>query len=365
MRSNPEGLGGDRPSESCFATAHRFLRSERFDAFSAPGATEIRIPAILIIIACWALFGTVPRSVAAETWSERLGYPAGKRVLVIYAGQMGAAYEFNQAGQKLLEEDLVQSAGVLPTGPWFDEFAQWSRERPQQDVGISLSLNSPSPVYRLRPLQDRHQVPSLVDADGFLWQSILQVALRADAEQVKREVAAQINRARSAGLRPTHLMTDMGALLTRPDLTRIYLDTAERMWLPAVIVELTPPLIEQLREDGFPITEELIEIVSRYPLPKLDDIKQVPDTDSYEAKRDAFYAMVRELRPGLTQVFLRPAEPSPGLRFITSRWKNQVWESKLLQDPDVQAFMEQEQLLLTSWREIMDCFENVATEAQP
>jgi hypothetical protein len=50
-----------------------------------------------------------------------------------------------------------------------------------------------------------------VDADGFLWQSILQVALRAEAKQVEREVAAQIERARSAGMQPTHLMTDMGS----------------------------------------------------------------------------------------------------------------------------------------------------------
>ena len=75
--------------------------------------------------------------------------------------------------------------------------------------------------------------------------------------------------------------------------------------------------------------------------------------------------MIRDLRPGLTQVFLRPAEPSPGLRFVAARWKNQVWEAKLLQDPEVQEFLEQEQLVFTNWREIMDRFENVPSEPNP
>ena len=284
---------------------------------------------------------------------------------MLHASHMGMAYEFNQAAQQLLEEDLVQSACVLPTGPWFDECAQWLQEQPQRDVGICLSLNSPSRVYRLRPLQDCHRVPSLVDADGFLWGSILQVTLRAEATEVQREVAAQIKRARSAGMRPTHLMTDMGALLTRPDLTRVYLETAEKHWLPAVIVELTPPLVETLRAEGFPITDELIEMVSRYPLPKLDDIQQMPDADSYESKRQKFYTLIREMRPGLTQVFLRPAKPSPGLKFVSERWKNQVWETKLLKDLDVQEFMEQEQVVFTNWREIMSRFENGQMEVQP
>lgn len=319
----------------------------------------------ILTISCLAMFVAVSNGAAAETWSKRLGYPAGKRVLVLYASHLGTGYEFNQAGQRLLNDKLVQSAGVVTTGPWFDECAQWLQDQPPRDVGICLSLNSPSPTYRLRPLQDRRRVPSLVDADGFLWGSILQVALRAKAAEVEREVTAQIKRARSAGMRPTHLMTDMGALLTRPDLTRIYLDAAEKNWLPAVIVELTPQLAETLRAEGFPVSDELIEIVSRYPLPKLDDVKHLPDAETYETKRDAFYAMIRGLQPGLTQVFLRPASPSPGLKFISARWQNLVWEAKLLQDPEVQEFLEQEQLVFTNWREIMHRFENGHLEESP
>ena len=69
-------------------------------------------------------------SVSAETWAERLGYPAGRKVLILSADHMGAAYEFNRPGQQLLTDGTVQSASVLVPCVWFDEFVDWARQNP-------------------------------------------------------------------------------------------------------------------------------------------------------------------------------------------------------------------------------------------
>ena len=186
----------------------------------------------------------------AETWAERLGFPAEKRVLILHANYMGSAYEFNRPGQLLLQQGRIQSASVMVPCPWFEEFAAWSRKHPGYDVGVCLTLNSPGAHYRWRPLSGP-DAPSLTDADGYFWRTELQLALRAEAADVAKEFDLQISQARKAGLRPSHLIPFMGSVLTRPDLLRLYLDAAERNWIPAVMVELNETNIEAFREDGF------------------------------------------------------------------------------------------------------------------
>jgi predicted glycoside hydrolase/deacetylase ChbG (UPF0249 family) len=270
---------------------------------------------------------------------------------------MGAAYEFNRPGQQLLSEGSIQSASVLVPCQWFDEFANWCRANPGHDVGVSLTFNSANGLYRWCPTSSRSEVPSLLDPDGFFWPSVLQFAFHADSKEVEREVRMQILRARSAGFRPSHLMTHMGSLLTRPDLMEIYLKAAEKYWLPAVMVELTPANIEQLREEGFELTQEMVELVARYRLPKLDDVRFVPDTESYEAKCEAFFELIRNLEPCLVQIHLHPADKTQALELLSPRWKNRVWEAQLLSDPAVKEFLEDEEVVLTDWIEIMQRFQ--------
>ena len=47
----------------------------------------------------------------------------------------------------------------------YAEFADRVRRNPGHGVGVCLTLTSPSPIFRLRLLSDRCEVPSLVDPD--------------------------------------------------------------------------------------------------------------------------------------------------------------------------------------------------------
>jgi len=312
------------------------------------------IPLLLVV-------GMAAETASAETWAERLGFPPDRKVLILGADHMGGAYEFNRPGQELLVEGSVQSASVIVPCVWFDEFADWARANPGHDLGVCLTLNSANSLYRFRPLSDRADVPSLVDADGFLWPSLLQVSLQAEAGEVELELRRQIDRARAAGIQPSHLITHMGALLTRPDLTEVYLRLAREYWIPAVVPDLTPERIESIREKGFPLEDETIALLAAYPLPKVDDLRLVPDAESYEQKRDEFMALVEQLPPGLTEILVHPADHTKALERVSPRWKNRLWETELLEDPKVHALLDQEQVILTNWREIMQRF----TEGMP
>jgi hypothetical protein len=302
---------------------------------------------------------SLPMQTWAATWAEKLGYPPDARVVILHANYMGSAYEFNRPGQELLEKGRVQSASLMVTCPWFEEFAAWCRQNPQYDVGVCLTLNSPGTNYRWRPLGGAES-SSLIDADGYLWRTELQFAVRADIEQVAQEVDRQIEKARRAGVRPSHLIPFMGSLLTRPDLMKLYLQVAEENWIPAVMVEMTPENIDAAGEEGFALTDEMIQLAARYPLPKLDALHFVPEAESYEQKREKFYELIRDLPPGLTQIIAGPADRTAAIEHISPSWQLRVWENQLLSDDQVHQFLEQEGVVLTNWKEIMHRFETGA-----
>jgi predicted glycoside hydrolase/deacetylase ChbG (UPF0249 family) len=308
----------------------------------------------------FALFATqtVKSARAQGTWAERLGFPHGQRVVIVHASDMGAAYECNAAGQRLLTEGQVQSASVMVPAPWFEEFAEWRRANQNHDVGVTLSLTCPSPIYRWRPISSREQVPSLVSTDGYFWTSVHQVALNANLEEVEQELRAQIALARSSGLRPTHITTHLGTMVTRRDLVELYIRLAREHWLPAVMVEMTPETVRQFKAEGVHLTDEIVQMVKDYPLPKLDHIRTLRDADRYELLKKAFTELVINLPPGLTQIMTTPADDSPALQRITPRAVQRVWHARLLADPDVWTLMKEQQIVLTDWRAIMKRFES-------
>ncbi len=310
------------------------------------------------IFALLAVVVALQSSAHGETWAERLGYPAKKKVLILYADCMGAAYEINRPGQQLLLSGRIQSVGVMAPCPWFEEFANWTRAHPDQDVGLCLTLNSPSENYRWRPLTAiDNRDSTLVDPDGYMWRSELQLALRASVEDVKKEIDRQIQKARAAGIRPSNLHPFLGSLFTREDLMQAYLAAAETNWIPAVMVELNSDKVQQFREEGFPLTDEMVDIIRKYPLPKLDHFHFTPLGATYEEKRAAFYELIKNLPPGLTQISACPAEDSPGIKLIARTWQDRVWDNQLLNDDAVHAFLKEQGVIFTSWKEIMRRFD--------
>lgn len=297
--------------------------------------------------------------VRAQTWAERLGYPADKKVLILYADGAGLVYESNRAAQDALKAGQVQSVGLMMPAPWGLDFARQAdaEKMSKHDIGLALTLTSEYANYRWKPVSSDNQVPSLVDADGYLWQTVTQVASSVKTDEVDREIHAQIDRARTAGFEPSHLAPHMGALVWRPDLLAVYLQAAHKRWIPAVVVELTPERIKSFRERGYPLSDEVIQLIAKYPLPKLDDLRFSPPGNSYEQKRERMFQLIKTLPPGLTQIVFHPAAGGDALKQITRNWQDRVWDAQLLADPELKELLQQEGVVLTNWKEIMHRFD--------
>jgi predicted glycoside hydrolase/deacetylase ChbG (UPF0249 family) len=74
----------------------------------------------------------------------------------------------NRATFEALTQGWITSASVLVPCPWFPEVARFAREHPEADLGINLALNSEWTGYRWGPVAPWDEVPSLLDAEGYL-----------------------------------------------------------------------------------------------------------------------------------------------------------------------------------------------------
>ena len=192
---------------------------------------------VRLTIACMSV--ALARSGGAQadrrTVQERLGYPASARLLVVHADDLGMAHSVNRATFEALEKGWITSSSILVPCPWFAEVASYAREHPDMDLGIHLALNSEWTGYRWGPVSPIDSVASLLDKDGYLPLEETAVVANARAEQVERELRAQIDRARAAGIRITHLDSHMATLFRSEALLNVYLRVGYAYNLPLLL----------------------------------------------------------------------------------------------------------------------------------
>jgi chitin disaccharide deacetylase len=309
------------------------------------------------VIVLFACNRKIPDDHQPATWAERLGFPPDRRVLIFHADDMGMADEANEATIYLLENGHIQSASAMPPCPAYEDAINWAIENPQRDVGIHLTLTSEWRTHRWGPVSDPAEVPGLVDGDGYMWRSVQEVVMNATPQEVEKELRAQIEKTLAMGYRPDHMDTHMGTVYGSNDFTEIYLRLAEEYRIPAMVIDFSDPLVvEQYRQAGYPVTDRLLEMLKNYSLPKLDYFSAVPEGVTYEEVRENFFQQVRSLKPGLTEIIFHPQFESEFGKTITGSWQQRAWEAELFADPVVRQFFEDEGLIFTNWKEIMEKF---------
>ena len=296
------------------------------------------------------------KGLVGDNWAEKLGFPKGSKIVMLHADDIGMCSEANQAAEPYLLNDEIQSAAAMVPCPWFDEFAEWAINNPQEDIGLHLTLTSEWQTYRWGPVSDPKSVPGLIDPDGFLWHEVVGVVNHATAEEVEIEIRAQIERSIQLGYRPDHIDTHMGTLYSRADYAYVYFKAAMDYNIPAMAIEFTPEIVEKFRGQGYPITDEMIEFFNQYSLPKLDDFFSVPQGNTYEEKIAIFFQLIQSLNPGISEIIFHPSVETENLKGITNSWQQRVWEAKMFSDPAVIEFMQAEGIIFTNWKEMMTRF---------
>ncbi|MEA1876065.1 MAG: polysaccharide deacetylase family protein [Bacteroidota bacterium] len=288
------------------------------------------------------------------SWAEKLGYPSGKKVIILHADDAGMSEGANIATIRYLENNQIQSAAVMAPCPNAEEFIQWAIDNPDSDVGMHLTLTSEWKEYRWSSITDPDEVPGLIDPDGMFWHEVYEVVTHASAAEVEKEIRAQIDMAISMGYQPDHLDTHMGTLYGHPGYLEVFIKVAEEYGIPANIIDLSDTLVAaRFKQEGYPIDDNVIGLVGKYSLPKLDNFTSVPRGNTYEEKIENFRALVKALPSGLTEIIFHPSVQSEQLKSITNSWQQRVWEAEMFSDPGLISFFKDEGIILTNWKEIM------------
>jgi len=290
-------------------------------------------------------------------WAERLGYPAGKKVIMLHADDAGMCEEANIATARYLDNNQIQSTAVMVPCPYAEEFIRWAIDHPDKDVGLHLTHTSEWKTYRWGPVADPAEVPGLVDPDGMLWHDVPDVVMNASAEEIEKETRAQIDKVIGMGYQPDHIDTHMGTLYGHLSYVEVFVKLAEEYGIPANAIDLSDSIVADLfKKQGYPIDENVIGLVENYTLPKLDLFTSVPNGGTYEEKIENFKNLVRSLPAGLTEIIFHPAVETENLKTITNSWQQRVWEAEMFSDPGLISFFEEEGIVFTNWKEIMKRF---------
>ena len=76
--------------------------------------------------------------------------------------------------------------------------------------------------------------------------------------------------------------------------------------------------------------------------------------ESYETYRSEILKIWTDLPDGVTETFVHPSIESDEIKNITALWRDRVWEYRLMKDPYVKKYLEDNGVQLISYRELIE-----------
>ncbi|HEX4786089.1 MAG TPA: polysaccharide deacetylase family protein [Candidatus Sulfotelmatobacter sp.] len=292
--------------------------------------------AIIFLVSCLGSGSGQTKNIA-----ERLGYPSDSKLLILHADDLAVAHSEDAASFDALDKHAVTSASIMVPCPWLTEVANYAKSHPDADLGLHLTLTSEWKSYRWGPVESREKVPSLLDSSGYLWPDT-NPSLK--AEEVEREVRAQITRALAMGIHPTHLDSHMGVLFSRPELFAVYVKLAHEYKLPFLAV----------RSPDAP--KELLSLLSEKDLVLDSVVIADPKVDS--SQWENFYlAAIKNLKPGVTEIIVHLGHDDAEMQAVMAdhpdygaAWRQRDYE--VVTSPEFKRALQGNHIILIKWSDL-------------
>lgn len=287
---------------------------------------------------------TSPSFAQPKTIAERLGYPADAKLLILHADDLAVAHSQDAASFDALDKHAVTSASIMVPCPWLTEVADYAKAHPDADLGLHLTLTSEWKTYRWGPVASKDKVPSLLDPSGYLWPDTPQSVGALKADEVEREIRAQIERAITMGIHPTHLDSHMGTLFARPDLFAVYVKVAHEYKLPFLAV-LSPDA-----------PEELVSLLSEKDV--ILDSVVIAGPQVGVANWKTFYLnAIQNLKPGVTEFIVHLGHDDAEMQAVTvdhpdygAAWRQRDYDA--VTSLEFKKAIEDNHVILIRWKDL-------------
>ena len=283
--------------------------------------------------------------VSAQTLAERLGYPAGTKLIIVHADDLGETHAVNAAAIRALESGAINSASMMVPCPWFPEIADYSKSHPEADLGLHLTLTAERVYYRWGPAAPTDKVPSLADRNGYFhhdWDQQQQI----NPKDVETELRAQIERALAMGVRPTHLDSHQYRLImSGKDLFDVFLRVSHEYHLPVFVTRdwfAEHPYLESMVGPGDIVLDHTVTIEPEVSAAKWADF---------------YLTALKNLKPGVTEFVIHPGFDDEELRAATreratwgAAWRQRDYD--FFTSERFRQLLTQENIKLITWREL-------------
>lgn len=282
--------------------------------------------------------------VQSSNLAQRMGYPAGSKLLILHADDLAVAHSQDMASFEALNQGAVSSGSVMVPCPWLAEVADYAKAHPAADIGVHLTLTSEWKDYRWGSVASRDQVPSLLDPQGYFYPTSVEAAAHIKPEEAEREVRAQVETALKMGIHPTHLDSHMGTLFTNPAMVAVLAKVAHDYHLPFLMLKVpgTPPEMYAAVEPDDVILDNLF--MAGPPI-KADEWL------SY------YIQILKKVASGISLLIVHLAYDDAEMQAVTaghlhcgSAWRQR--DFKVVTSPEFRQALKENHIALTTWREV-------------
>ncbi|SEM85765.1 polysaccharide deacetylase family protein [Paenibacillus sp. OV219] len=296
-----------------------------------------------------------------KSTAEQLGYGPNERVLIINADDFGLCHSSNKGIQMLLDNRVVSSASLMMPCGWAREAALWCARHSQMDVGVHLTTTSEWDLMKWGPVYRGGSTQSLVTSEGYFHRDVKTFERRADGQQVKLELIAQIEMALQLGVNVSHADNHMGSLYglqTGRDFLKDVFDVCAGFGLPFRLPRFL------LLESGDPAPPELAAQAMKFAqeadasgVVVLDYLVALPfhspsPHETYAQFKAQMISLIQRLKPGVTELFIHPALVTDELTAFHSDPLRRGMEMEIFRDSDVLEAMRAENIIRIGWREL-------------
>lgn len=304
-----------------------------------------------LVVALLAL-GCAAAMAEEQTYAEKLGWPKGAKVVIFHVDDAGMHHDANVGAIEAMEKGVATSASIMFPCPWVPDIVKYAKAHPESDFGLHCTLTSEWGGYRWGPVAGKAAVPGLVDGEGCLWPEVEQVAAKATPDEVETELRAQLDRCLTMGWKPTHLDSHMGTVFASPLFLERYIKIGAEHGIPVMapgghgqfMRQETPEVADQIGILG--------QMVWALGLPVLDDLHTGYGAKGAENKKAQIIEFLRTMQPGLTQFIVHATRPSDNFKEVTGSGPMRLAELEALTSPEVKKVVEEEGVILTTWREL-------------
>lgn len=276
------------------------------------------------------------------------------KYLIINADDFGVSHSHNLATMEMLLKGNVTSSTIMMPCSWAKEACVFASKHPELAIGVHLTTTCEWSKYRWAPVNTVAS-DSLRDEEGFMWYESDDFEKHAKLEEVVYEIQAQIKKAITLGLTPSHVDNHMGSLYgvqtARFDMLPALFEIAGSMGLPfrfpkkisaemftneTLDINIDPQVVEAAVGQILAFADSKGVAMPDYLMPHDFNGAQ---KESYENFSDYMHEFLAAIPEGITETYLHPALESEELKAITGNWLFRTWEYKFYSDEKTQQYI--------------------------